>query len=151
MLDRNGNSILAGDIVRIEGAYFKHDNGLYFVQEDGTNPNYLDRKGLTLKKIRRDGRISEARYSLAFWPLLPPCSDRSKNDASRAWNEQHATIEIVRTVSREHVIEYFAEKCRLYRDMAADWNRRGYSYTAFGGPAEMAAAWYEANVARMTA
>lgn len=32
MFDKNGHEIKTGDIVEITGAYFKNDNGLYFVE-----------------------------------------------------------------------------------------------------------------------
>ena len=38
MLDKNGIEIKTGDVVEITGAYFKNDNGLYFVERSAGDP-----------------------------------------------------------------------------------------------------------------
>ena len=40
MFDKNGHEIKTGDIVEITGAYFKNDNGLYFVDNSPGDPNW---------------------------------------------------------------------------------------------------------------
>ena len=40
MLDKNGVEIKTGDIVEISGAYFKNDNGLYFVTHSPGDPTW---------------------------------------------------------------------------------------------------------------
>ena len=40
MLDKNGVEIRTGCIVEITGAYFKNDNGLYFVQRSPGDPSW---------------------------------------------------------------------------------------------------------------
>ena len=83
MLDKNGIRINAGDIVQISGAYFKNDNGFYYVEQDGTNPGYLmDDTQVTLKKICRNGKISTTKYSTCFFPIGVFVSDPKKRAAA---------------------------------------------------------------------
>ena len=109
----------AGDIVRIEGAYFKNDNGLYFVKHCPGDAGWLG-KDYSLHKICKNGKISTAKYFTAFWPLMCCANDRMKNAEARAWNEEHATITKVDNINAEFVVEYFkgeVEKCKgLYED-----------------------------------
>lgn len=44
MLDKNGVEIKTGDIVEISGAYFKNDNGLYFVTHSPGDPTWSGRR-----------------------------------------------------------------------------------------------------------
>ena len=41
MTDKNNVEIKAGDIVEITGAYFKHDNALYFVEHIPGDPGWI--------------------------------------------------------------------------------------------------------------
>lgn len=150
MLDKNGIRIQAGDIVRISGAYFKTDNAYYFVEQDGTNPGYVaDDTEVTLKKICRNGKISTAKYSLAFFPLKSFTSDRTKNAAAEEWNKEHATIEIVHTVNNEQVIEWFEQQAKERREQEHYYSMRGYDWERWVKQYAEAAAWYESVVERM--
>ena len=40
MLDKNGIEIKTGDIVEVAGAFFKNDNGLYFVEHSPGDPSW---------------------------------------------------------------------------------------------------------------
>lgn len=40
-MDKNGKEIKTGDIVKIEGGYFKADNGLFRVEHAPGDPNWL--------------------------------------------------------------------------------------------------------------
>lgn len=62
MLDKNGVEIRTGCIVEITGAYFKNDNGLYFVQRSPGDPSWSG-SDYCLKKIGKTGKISKAKYS----------------------------------------------------------------------------------------
>ena len=85
MLDKNGVEIRTGCIVEITGAYFKNDNGLYFVQRSPGDPSWCGRD-YSLKKISKAGKISKAKYSLCFWPIVSVVSDRWKTAEANAWN-----------------------------------------------------------------
>ena len=54
MLDKNGVEIKTGDIVEISGAYFKNDNGLYFVTHSPGDPTWSGRD-YSLKRISKYG------------------------------------------------------------------------------------------------
>lgn len=123
--DKNGNMIQAGDIVEIKNAYFKNDNGFWFVEEDGTNEAYLG-KDLTLKKIGKTGKISTGKYRIAFWPLVAYTSDRSKNYEAKAWNKENATIEITNKVSNLQVIDYFENELKNHEESKQYYEWHGY-------------------------
>lgn len=93
MLDKNGVEIKTGDIVEITGAFFKNDNGLYFVECSPGDPSWSG-KDYCLKKISKAGKISTAKYNLCFWPILTFVSDQAKTVKAHQWNREHATIEV---------------------------------------------------------
>lgn len=93
MLDKNGIEMKTGDIVEIAGAFFKNDNGLYFVESSPGDPSWSG-KDYCLKKISKTGKISTAKYNLCFWPIGVFVSDREKSAKARRWNKEHATIEV---------------------------------------------------------
>lgn len=94
MTDKNGKQIRTGDIVRISNAYFKNDNGLYYVENSPGDPSWLG-KDHCLKKICKSGKISTAKYNICFWPICCFVSDRSKSAEANRWNKEHAEIEIM--------------------------------------------------------
>jgi len=152
MLDKNGVRIHAGDIVRVEGGFFKNDNGLFFIMQDGTNPGYLSNDTeVTMSRIGKNGKLSTAKYALAFFPLKAFCNDRSKREQARAWNAEHATIEVVGGVNKDHVVEYFREQAKAYRETEEHYNKRGYDWEYWGKQYAQTAKWHEDVVARMTA
>lgn len=151
MIDKNGKLIKAGDIVRIAGAYFKNDNGLYYVEQDGTNPGYLmGDTQVTLKKICKNGKISTAKYNIAFFPLCSFCSDQRKNADAAEWNKEHATIEIIYDVDQSQVIKFFEDQAKDFRKQEEYYNMRGYEWEHWGKKSADAAAWYEGVVERMS-
>lgn len=151
MFDKNGLKIHAGDIVRIEGGYLKNDNGLFFVEQDGTNPGYLaDDSQVTLHRICRNGKISTAKYTLAFFPLACYCNDYMKRAAARAWNKEHAVIEVVNGVNTEHIAEWFRGKAEELREQERYYKMRGFN-DKYVGTYTATAKWHEDVVARMTA
>lgn len=106
MLDKNGVEIRTGCIVEITGAYFKNDNGLYFVQRSPGDPSWCGRD-YSLKKISKAGKISKAKYSLCFWPIVSVVSDRWKTDEANAWNKAHAQIEVTAIKNMGEVAAHF--------------------------------------------
>ena len=93
MLDKNGVEIKSGDIVEITGAFFKNDNGLYFVESSPGDPSWSG-TDYCLKKISKAGKISTAKYNICFWPITAFVSDRAKTAKARRWNREHAAIEV---------------------------------------------------------
>lgn len=149
MNDKNGIRINAGDIVRIEGAFFKNDNGLYFVEQDGTNPGYLaDDREVTLKKICRNGKISTGKYNICFFPIKAFVNDKMKCAEAIRWNKAHATIEIVYNIDNSAVIDFFEEEARKRREQAEWYKMRGYAAGTWESY-EKTAGYYEAAAVRM--
>lgn len=92
--DTTGRTIRTGDVVRITGAYFKHDNATYKVthspgDEDWNGHDYC------LHKIKRDGTLSIAKYHLAFWPLTTFTNSWRTRMEANEHNQLHARIEII--------------------------------------------------------
>ena len=103
------NIIKTGDIVEIKNAYFKNDNGLYFVKASAGDAFWFG-NDYSLCKIGKSGKISTAKNKTAFYPLMCCTNDRMKNAIAREHNEKHATIEIVTNINNSFVIEYFKNK-----------------------------------------
>ena len=151
MIDKNGIRINAGDIVQITGAYFKNDNGFYYVEQDGTNPGYAaDDTQVTLKKICRNGKISTTKYNIAFFPLHSYCSDPRKNAAADEWNKEHAAIEIIKNIDNSQVLAFFEDAAKKQRETAEYYSMRGYDWEHWCKQYEETAAWYEGVVERMS-
>lgn len=127
MKDKNDVQIKAGDIVKIEGAFFKNDNGLYYVEQDGTNKAYCGGDSLTLYKICKNGKLSTAKYNICFFPIRSTVSDYVKTAQANAWNKEHATIEVVYNVDNSTVIERFEEEARRAKEASDYYKLRGYS------------------------
>jgi len=106
MLDKNGVEIKTGAIVRISGAYFKNDNGLYFVEHSPGDPSWCG-SDHSLMKISKAGKISKAKYNLCFWPISVAVSDRWKAAEARTWNKEHAEIEVVTISNMAEVAAFF--------------------------------------------
>lgn len=109
MTDKNGTEIITGAIVEITGAYFKNDNGLYFVQASPGDAFWCG-SDHSLKRISKSGKISTAKYSHGFWPIGIFVSDRVKAAQARTWNKDHAEIEVKAVKDLSQVIAYFQEK-----------------------------------------
>lgn len=116
MLDKNGKSVHVGDIVRVENAYFKTDNSLYFVETfDAENA-----VNLWLKKVGKTGKVLDG---VNQWPLHSYCSDSRKNAAARAHNKENATLEIVDGVNAWHVGEWFQREADERKERAENQAR----------------------------
>ncbi len=109
MLDKNGVEIKTGQIVEITGAYFKNDNGLYFVTRSPGDPGWCG-SDHSLTKISKAGKISKAKYNLCFWPIVSVVSDRWKTAEANAWNKEHAQIEVKTIKNMAEVAAYFQAK-----------------------------------------
>ena len=106
MLDKNGMEIKTGMVVEIKDAFFKNDNGFYFVEHSAGDPDWCG-SDHSLRKISKRGKISQAKHNLCFWPIGIFISDRFKAAEARTWNKEHATIEIRTEIDRSEVAAYF--------------------------------------------
>lgn len=127
MKDINNIELKAGDIVEIKNAYFKNDNGFWYVEEDGTNKAFLDHKSLSLKRIGKRGKISTAKYSSNSYPLRAYCNDMFKKAVANEWNEENATIEKVYFIDNSEVIQKFETELKGYEETVEYYEMRGYS------------------------
>jgi len=106
MKDKNGIEIKTGMIVEITGAYFKNDNGLYFVENSPGDPTWSG-SDYSLHKISKRGKISTAKYRICFWPIFLSINDRVKAAEARAWNKEHAQIEVTSIENMSEVAAHF--------------------------------------------
>jgi hypothetical protein len=106
MLDKNGIEMKTGDVVKISGAYFQNDNGYFFIQHSPGDPTW-NGTDYSLKKIRRNGKISTAKYSVSFYPLKSFTNSRQKAIEAKNYNESHATIEVITGIDRSEVAAFF--------------------------------------------
>lgn len=132
MIDKNGKEIKTGMIVRVSGAYFKNDNGTYFVQHSGGDPNWTG-SDHCLKKICRNGRISTAKYNLCFWPISIYLSGRrNKRELANEHNKKYAEIEIINSIPHKEVAEFFQKEAENMQPMLKrekwDWGEKHPSY-----------------------
>ncbi len=107
MNDKNNRPMKTGDVVEITGAYFKNDNGLYFVEHTPGDPNWSGRDHC-LRRIKRNGELSTAKDNICFWPISAYVNSRDKRAAANQWNQEHAEIEIKRFPNTAHIAKFFA-------------------------------------------
>ena len=96
-MDKNGKKLRTGDIVKIEGGFFKSDNGTFIVKHSPGDPQW-NGSDYSLRKCNKKGIESESKYSTAFWPLMVTVNSRDKYYAAKRHNKEHATIEIIGSV-----------------------------------------------------
>ncbi len=60
MIDKNDREIKTGDVVRVTGAYFKNDNGLFLVTESMGDPNW-NGSYHSLKPLNKNGSFSRSK------------------------------------------------------------------------------------------
>lgn len=109
MTDKNNRTMKTGDVVEITGAYFKNDNGLYFVEHTPGDPNWSGRDHC-LRRIKRNGELSTAKDNICFWPISVFVNSQDKRAAANQWNQEHAEIEIKTFPHTEHIAAYFASE-----------------------------------------
>lgn len=106
MTDKNNRPMKTGDVVEITGAYFKNDNGLYFVEHTPGDPNWSGRDHC-LRRIKRNGELSTAKDNICFWPIHAFVNSRDKRAAANQWNQEHAEIEIKTFPNTAHIAAFF--------------------------------------------
>ena len=109
MNDKNNRPMKTGDVVEITGAYFKNDNGLYFVEHTPGDPNWSGRDHC-LRRIKRNGELSTAKDNICFWPIHAFVNSRDKRAAANQWNREHAEIEIKHFPNTAHIAKFFADE-----------------------------------------
>ena len=109
MTDKNNRPMKTGDVVEITGAYFKNDNGLYFVEHTPGDPNWSGRDHC-LRRIKRNGELSTAKDNICFWPISVYVNSRDKRAAANQWNQAHAEIEIKTFPNTAHIAKFFADE-----------------------------------------
>lgn len=109
MIDKNGIEIKTGSVVEITGAYFKNDNGLYFVTASPGDPSWCG-SDYSLKKISKTGKISTAKHNICFWPIMVCVNDRMKRAEAKQWNAEHAAIEVKQIQNTGEISGYFQGK-----------------------------------------
>lgn len=121
MLDMNGIEIKTGDVVEISGAYFKNDNGYYFVDKAPGNPGWLG-SSYSLVKISKKGKISTAKRNLCSWPIGVYTNDPWKRAAAKEWNEENARIEVKDGIDRTEIAAHFQEEADSMEERI-EWGR----------------------------
>lgn len=109
MLDKNGVEIRTGCIVEITGAYFKNDNGLWFVDNSPGDPSWCG-SDHSLKKISKTGKLSVAKHNICFWPIAVFVSDRCKRAEAGRWNKANAQIEVKKIQNVAEIVAHFEAK-----------------------------------------
>lgn len=121
MKDNNNVDLMIGDIVEISGAYFKNQNGYYFIESDRGN-------ALTLRKIGKTGKLLKSGNTVEFFPLTSFCSDPVKNREAKKHNSEFARIEKTEKVPFCGVAEYFRDqitKTEKYIEREEMYNNHG--------------------------
>lgn len=111
MLDKNGIKLRTGQIVKIEGGYFKNDNGLFRIAHSPGDENWIG-SDYSLRKVKKNFEDSEARYNVSFFPLMVSIIDLFKRQIAKEHNK-NATIEVVGKVKMFKVTEKFDEYSNL--------------------------------------
>lgn len=121
MFDKNGVEIKTGDIVKVEGGFFKRDNGLFVVKHVPGDPNWCG-KDISLTKISKGGKISTTKHKTAFFPIFVTVNDYFKKCEAKEWNKEHATIEVVQIKNMDEVKEHFESKIKEAEDRI-EWTK----------------------------
>lgn len=116
------DALRLGDVVEISGAYFKTDNGLYFVTDTGAAGG-----SLWLHKIGKTGKVLAS--GSASWPLVSYCSDDRKCRAARLHNKDHAKLSRAEGVPLEGVAEWIRDTAAQMAEQIESETRRGWTVT----------------------
>lgn len=100
MLDKNGMEIKTGMVVEIKDAFFKNDNGFYFVEHSAGDPDWCG-SDHSLRKISKRGKISQAKHNLCFWPIgissatdsRPPKREPGIKNTRQSKSEPKSTVQ----------------------------------------------------------
>lgn len=124
--DKNGRRIHVGDIVKIEGAYFKKANAYFYVEVDDETP-CCSGNHLHLHKIGKTGKVSTAKDHLEFWPLMN-FTNRLLDLRPIEETNARATIEIVDNIKNTEVVQTMKDKIKMYENLVKDLvEKQGFS------------------------
>lgn len=115
MLDKNGREMVTGDVVLIRNAYFKNDNGLWFIDRSPGDPSWSGRD-YSLKKLLKNGKISTAKRNICFWPIGVFINDPWKKADAKEHNRKYATIEVVDGIDRSEIAAHFRGEAAGYEE-----------------------------------
>lgn len=124
MVDKNGVELQAGMVVEITGAYFKNDNGFWFVDCAPGDPSWSGSQ-CSLKKISKTGKLSVAKHNICFWPISVFVSDRFKAAEAMRWNKDHAQIEVKKIKNVSEIAARFRAKAE---DLAPHIKRKSWDF-----------------------
>ena len=116
MTDKNGIEIRQGDVVAISEAFVRRHNDVYFVEHSPGDPDWCGDE-YCLRKILKDGRLRRTAYGICFWPILNMMNDKEIKQRAKAWNQEHATIEVINDwlPDHTHILEFFRKKEMSFR------------------------------------
>jgi len=99
MLDKSGDIIRVGDIVRVANSPVKNQNGVFIVAQDGTSKlnSGTDLTMYKMAKHKSGYTLSRNKYNIEFWPLVQMSNIRRHSKEAMA----AATIEIIQKASPE--------------------------------------------------
>lgn len=80
-----------------------------------------------IQKICKNGKPRTTKYSTTFYPLKSFCNDRFKNAQANEWNEEHVTIEIVKDIPNNYIIDVFKKNVSDNEETIKYYKDRGYS------------------------
>ena len=123
MKDMNGTEITTGQVVEIKNAFFKSDNGRYFVEKSPGDPNWCG-NDYCLRRINKNGTLAKSN-SLCFWPICSFVNSKFKRAEANYWNKQNATIEVIDFGKTEHIAQYFTDEADK---VASGHNRRRWDH-----------------------
>ena len=124
MFDKNGVELRTGCVVEITGAYFKNDNGFWFVEKAPGDPGWCG-PNCCLKKISKTGKVSKAKHNICFWPIYVCVSNRFRAAEARSWNRDHAQIE-VKTIQNTAGVATHFEGLAEVEDERITWEVRHF-------------------------
>lgn len=96
--DKNGIELKVGQVVKVEGSFFKVDNGYFRITHSPENENWT---GLSycLKKVNKKNFLdSNGKRSLAFYPPMITVNNRERRIEAMEHNKANVTIEIIASV-----------------------------------------------------
>lgn len=100
MKDKNGIEIRTGDVVRIEGGFFKNDNGVFRVERSPGDPGWMGSYH-SLILLNKNGTPSTRKYNLGSWPIAVYTNSWLKRAEAKKHNAEHATIEVIKMFKKD--------------------------------------------------
>lgn len=126
MLDRNNREIRTGDFVKISGAYFATNNGLWLVTNGNDRPGDPDGGSVWLDKVKKNGELCVERAGTTIClPLSYYCSDWKKNRAAREHDRDNLRYEVIDGIPTFYAAKYFRDKAANHMERYENCERLG--------------------------